>query len=65
MCVMLASYLSTNLNEYHLVFVTGMEKKDFSFPYTPYEIQLNLMQEIYNCIEENKVGLLFLLLKKG
>ncbi|KAJ1349516.1 hypothetical protein KIN20_005098 [Parelaphostrongylus tenuis] len=30
---------------------------EFSFPYAPYEIQSNLMREIKQCIEEEKVGI--------
>lgn len=32
--------------------------KDFHHPYNPYDIQLDLMNIIYQCIAEGKVGIL-------
>ena len=31
--------------------------KDFHHPYKPYEIQVQLMNAIYDCIAEGKVGI--------
>lgn len=31
--------------------------RDFHHPYTPYEIQDQLMNAIYDCIAERKVGI--------
>ncbi|KAM0752291.1 DNA repair helicase [Meredithblackwellia eburnea MCA 4105] len=33
-----------------------MQGDDFSFPFTPYSIQLDLMRHVYNAIESNKVA---------
>ena len=34
-----------------------MARKDFHHPFTPYEIQQQFMQAVYDCIEEGKVGI--------
>jgi chromosome transmission fidelity protein 1 len=34
-----------------------MTRKDFHHPFTPYEIQQQFMQAVYDCIEEGKVGI--------
>ena len=34
-----------------------MERKDFHHPFTPYDIQQELMEAIYDCIEDGKVGI--------
>lgn len=31
---------------------------EFSFPYEPYAIQLDLMRMIWKCIDEKKIGIL-------
>lgn len=34
-----------------------MAPKDFHHPYKPYDIQVQLMTELYNTIEEGKIGI--------
>ena len=31
--------------------------RDFHHPYTPYDIQVQFMNALYDCIEEGKVGI--------
>jgi chromosome transmission fidelity protein 1 len=33
------------------------EQKDFHHPYQPYDIQLQFMTELYNTIEDGKIGI--------
>jgi len=37
--------------------LSGTARRDFHHPYTPYPIQLTLMQAIYDCIDNNQVGI--------
>ena len=32
-------------------------KKKFSHPFEPYDIQVDFMSAVYNCIEEGKIGI--------
>jgi hypothetical protein len=34
-----------------------LEGKDFHHPYTPYDIQLQFMRALYDCIEHGKIGI--------
>jgi hypothetical protein len=34
-----------------------LEGKDFHHPYAPYDIQLQFMRALYDCIEDGKVGI--------
>jgi len=36
----------------------GNVSNDFSFPFPPYDIQIDFMKFMYKCISENKIGLL-------
>lgn len=44
-------------NHQHL-YPTGiiMADKDFHHPYEPYDIQLQFIRAVYDCIEQGKVG---------
>ena len=33
------------------------DTKDFHHPYQPYDIQLDFMEALYECIEQGKVGI--------
>ena len=33
------------------------QRKDFHHPYEPYEIQLQLMNAIYDCIDNGQIGI--------
>ncbi len=34
-----------------------MPQRDFHHPYTPYDIQLDFMNAVYECIEQGRVGI--------
>jgi hypothetical protein len=33
------------------------EARDFHHPYTPYDIQTDFMNAVYDCIEDGKIGI--------
>ena len=34
-----------------------MDGRDFSFPFEPYDIQLQFMQALYRCIDDGNIGI--------
>jgi chromosome transmission fidelity protein 1 len=34
-----------------------MDGPDFSFPFEPYDIQLEFMQALYSCIDDGNIGI--------